>query len=95
MKWFFLFKIVVQKLNKTMPEILTLEKYDAKISDVNLEVSVLNNAKKYFVHFTKEGKYPVTKEFYEELDFLFKSNRSVFSDYVKTMLRLLPNLQAS
>jgi len=78
-----------------MPEILTLEKFDTTIGDVNLEMSVFNNAKKYFVHFTKEGKFPVTKEFYDELDYLLNSNRAVFQDYVKTMLRMLPNLQAS
>ena len=78
-----------------MIETLTLEKNDITHSEVKLEVSVMNDGKKYFVNFKKQGKYPVTKEFYEELDFLFRSNKSVFSDYMKTMLRMLPNLQAS
>lgn len=63
--------------------------------NVNLEVVELNKTRKYFINLAPAGKYPITKEFYYELDFLVKCNTIAFKESVATILKLVPTLQAA
>lgn len=74
---------------------LVLENNKVDLMKVELEMKSVNDSKEYYVNVADNGSYPITKDFYEELEYLFKCNSVVFKDYIKTMLKLLPELVAA
>ena len=62
---------------------------------VNLEINEENEVKEYLVDLAPAGKYPITKEFYYELDDLSKNHTELFNQEIATILRLSPKLQVA